>query len=101
MVTQPVTARENKKEVIKYALYYSGEYIGYDAYDNEVYCSFNEGWYFKPRLKFVVYDTGRPFDPKTGERRGELETEMSDKEGKWLPYNLNNGPHDCRKKNDK
>jgi hypothetical protein len=23
---------------------------------------------------------------------------MSDKEGKWLPYNLNNGPHDCRKK---
>jgi len=24
--------------------------------------------------------------------------EMSDKEGKWLPYNLNNGPHDCRKK---
>jgi hypothetical protein len=25
--------------------------------------------------------------------------EMSDKEGKWLPYNLNNGPHDCRNKN--
>jgi hypothetical protein len=42
-----------------------------------------------------------PFDPKTCERRGELETEMSDKEGKWLLYNLNNGPHDCRKKNDK
>jgi len=20
------------------------------------------------------------------------------KKGKWLPYNLNNGPHDCRKK---
>lgn len=23
--------------------------------------------------------------------------EMSDKEGKWLPYNLKNGSHDCRK----
>jgi hypothetical protein len=21
-------------------------------------------------------------------------------EGKWLPYNLNNGPHDCRKKSE-
>jgi hypothetical protein len=27
--------------------------------------------------------------------------EMSDKSGKWVAYNLNNGPHDCRKKNDK
>jgi hypothetical protein len=27
--------------------------------------------------------------------------EMSDKEGKWLPYNLNNGQHDCRKKDKK
>jgi hypothetical protein len=39
--------------------------------------------------------------PKQVKEEGELETEMSDKEGKWLPYNLNNGPHDCRKKNDK
>lgn len=23
---------------------------------------------------------------------------MSKREGKWLPYNLNNGPHDCRTK---
>ena len=23
---------------------------------------------------------------------------MSKETGKWLPYNLNNGPHDCRKK---
>jgi hypothetical protein len=22
--------------------------------------------------------------------------QMSDKSGNWLPYNLNNGPHDCR-----
>ena len=24
--------------------------------------------------------------------------QMSDKSGNWLPYNLNNGPHDCRTK---
>ena len=23
---------------------------------------------------------------------------MSKESGKWLPYNINNGPHDCRKK---
>ena len=23
---------------------------------------------------------------------------MSKQSGKWLPYNLNNGPHDCRNK---
>ena len=26
---------------------------------------------------------------------------MSKESGKWLPYNLNNGPHDCRKKDHK
>jgi hypothetical protein len=26
------------------------------------------------------------------------EIEMSDKEGKWQPYNLDNGKHDCRDK---
>jgi hypothetical protein len=26
---------------------------------------------------------------------------MMSKSGKWLPYNLNNGPHDCRKKETK
>jgi len=25
--------------------------------------------------------------------------EMSDSDGKWRAYNLNNGPHDCKKKN--
>jgi hypothetical protein len=27
--------------------------------------------------------------------------EMSDREGKWLPYNLNNGPHDCSMRHKK
>jgi len=26
---------------------------------------------------------------------------MSKESGKWLPYDLNNGPHDCRKKESK
>jgi hypothetical protein len=26
---------------------------------------------------------------------------MSKESGKWLPYNLNNGPHDCRNKETK
>jgi hypothetical protein len=25
---------------------------------------------------------------------------MSKESGKWLPYNINNGPHDCRKKKE-
>jgi hypothetical protein len=25
---------------------------------------------------------------------------MSKESGKWLPYNLNNGPHDCRNKKE-
>jgi len=25
---------------------------------------------------------------------------MSKRSGKWGPYNLNNGPHDCRKKEE-
>lgn len=27
--------------------------------------------------------------------------QMSDKSGNWLPYNLNNGLHDCRNKDKK
>jgi hypothetical protein len=26
---------------------------------------------------------------------------MIEKDGKWSPYNLDNGPHDCRKKEQK
>jgi hypothetical protein len=25
---------------------------------------------------------------------------MSKESGKWLPYNLNNGPHDCRNRSE-
>ena len=66
MVVQPVTV-EGKT---KLALYYTGEYIGKNAWDNEIYCSFNQGYYFKPKLQFVVVDTANPFDPQTGEKRG-------------------------------
>ena len=29
------------------------------------------------------------------------EIQMSDKEGRWLPYNKDGGTHDCKKKNGK
>ena len=68
MVIQPVTVEGGKT---KLALYYSGDYIGYDAWDSEIYCSFNEGYYFKPRLTSILVNTGltrKDFD-ENGERR--------------------------------
>ena len=29
------------------------------------------------------------------------EIQMSDKEGRWLPYNKDGSQHDCKKKNEK
>ena len=31
----------------------------------------------------------------------ENEIQMSDKEGRWLPYNKDGSTHDCKKKNGK
>ena len=67
MVIQPVTV-EGKT---KLALYYSGGYIGKNAWDDEIYCSFNEGYYYKPKLTSQVVNTGKTkedFD-ENGERR--------------------------------
>jgi hypothetical protein len=47
-----------------------GQYVGFDAWDNEIAASFSEGYHFKPRLQFLATDLVNPFDPKTGERRG-------------------------------
>lgn len=68
MVLQPVTVDGNKT---KLALYYSAQYVGYDAWDSEINCSFNEGWYFKPKMTFTVVNTGKTkedFD-ENGDRR--------------------------------
>jgi hypothetical protein len=72
MVRQPVTVFDkNGKPQVKDALYYSGYYYGQDKHGNDLGAEFNEGWYKKPKLTFTYTDAANPFDPKTGERRGE------------------------------
>jgi hypothetical protein len=66
MTVQPVTIDKQQK----YALYYHGHYVGFDAWDNEIWCSFTEGFHYKPKIQFVPTDLVNPFDSKTGERRG-------------------------------
>jgi hypothetical protein len=66
MIFQPVTINNEKK----YALYYTGQYYGLDAWESEIGITFNEGYYFKPKLVFKVFDVGNPYDSKTGEKRG-------------------------------
>jgi hypothetical protein len=72
MTRQPVTIfnKQGKPEV-KDALYYYGYYYGQDKKGNDLGAEFNEGWFKKPRLVFTSTDPANPFDPKTGERRGE------------------------------
>jgi len=75
MVRQPVTVfnKQGKPEV-KDALYYNGYYYGTDKRGNELGAEFREGYYRKPKLSFVYTDTTAPYDPKTGERRGQYRT---------------------------
>jgi hypothetical protein len=66
IIVQPVTI-EGKR---KYALYMHGQYIAFDAWDNEIGNVFSEGYYYKPKLQFVATDRINKFDPSTGELRG-------------------------------
>jgi hypothetical protein len=66
MVVQPVTIDGIKK----YALYYNGVYMGFDAWDNEIHCVFASGYHWCPRMQFTSSDSAHHFDPATGERRG-------------------------------
>lgn len=52
MVVQPDTI-EGKT---KYALYYHGRYVGFDAWDSEIGCPFAEGFHYKPKRQFVPLD---------------------------------------------
>jgi len=74
MVRQPVTVfnKQGKPEV-KDALYYNGYYYGNDKHGNDLGAEFYEGYFKKPKLVFSYTDAANPFDPKTGERRGEYE----------------------------
>jgi hypothetical protein len=76
MVRQPVTVfnKQGKPEVMD-ALYIRGSYYGVDKRGNDLpSAEFYEGFYRKPKLSFVYTDTTAPYDPKTGERRGEYKT---------------------------
>jgi hypothetical protein len=68
MDRQPVTITENGKTVIKDALYYYGHYSGVDKRGTEIGAEFHEGWYLKPKLKFILQDASKPYDPVTGEK---------------------------------
>jgi len=72
MVRQPITVfnKQGKPEV-KDSLYFNGLYFGMDKRGTEINASFQEGWYKKPKLIFTFVDASNPFDPKTGERKGE------------------------------
>jgi hypothetical protein len=72
MVRQPITIfNKQGKPEIKDALYYNGYWYGVDKRGNDLGAEFHEGSYKKPKLSFVYTDTTAPYDPKTGERRGE------------------------------
>lgn len=75
MIRQPVTVfnKQGKPEV-KDALYYTGYYYGIDKRGNEIGAEFHEGDFKKPKLVFTSTDPANPYDPKTGERRGEYKT---------------------------
>ena len=73
MVRQPVhiTGKDGKR-VTKDALYYNGYYEGRNFGDIRIQSpNFHEGSYLRPRLEFSLVDSANPFDPQTGEKRGQ------------------------------
>lgn len=72
MVRQPVTIfNKNGKPEVKDALYYNGYYYGTDKRGNDLGAPFHEGSYKKPKMSFSYTSATEPYDPKTGERRGQ------------------------------
>ena len=68
MTVQPITLENGET---KHAIYYSGQYEGYDAWDNEIHCSVNTGYFYSPKMRGEVVNTGitiHDFD-EAGERR--------------------------------
>ena len=72
MIRQPITVFDkNGKPQVRDALYYYGNYYGVDKRGNDLGAEFHEGYFKKPKLVFTSIDAANPYDPKTGERRGE------------------------------
>jgi hypothetical protein len=75
MVRMPVTIFDkNGKPQVKDALYYNGYWYGTSKRGEDLGAPFHFGSYKKPKLGFVYRDAVNPYDPKTGERRGEYKT---------------------------
>lgn len=72
MCRMPVTVfNSNGVAEVKDALYYTGRYYGVDKAGTDIAAGFTEGYYKKPKLRFILTDPAHPYDSSTGERRGE------------------------------
>jgi len=72
MVRQPVTIFDkNGKPEIKDALYYNGHWYGTSKRGEDLGAPFREGYFKKPKMAFSYTNTLAPYDPKTGEKRGQ------------------------------
>ena len=72
MIRQPVTIfNKNRKPEVKDALYFNGYWYGLDKRGTEIGAPFSEGSFKRPKLAFTSSDAANPYDPKTGERRGQ------------------------------
>jgi hypothetical protein len=72
MIRQPITifSKDGKPEV-KDALYYNGYYYGQDKRGNDLGAPFHFGSFKVPKMSFTYTNPTAPYDPKTGERRGQ------------------------------
>jgi hypothetical protein len=72
MVRMPITIFDkNGKPQVRDALYYNGYWYGTSKRGEDLGAPFHFGSYKKPKLGFVYRDAVNPYDPKTGERRGQ------------------------------
>ena len=75
MIRQPVTIFDkNGKPEIKDALYYNGYWYGTSKRGEDLGAPFREGFYKKPKMSFTYTNATQPYDPQTGERRGQYKT---------------------------
>jgi hypothetical protein len=72
MIRQPVTIFDkNGKPEIKDALYYNGYWYGTSKRGEDLGAPFREGYFKRPKMSFVYTIPNAPYDPKTGEKRGQ------------------------------
>jgi hypothetical protein len=72
MVRQPVSSRENGKRVVKDSLTFHCQIDAFTFADIPISIEVSYGYHLSPDLRFSLSDTSQPFDPITGEKRGEF-----------------------------